>query len=83
MGVLGAAGFLQRGQSMTINYTAGVAEGLITIQRLSEEIGVPEATLRYWRQQGTGPKSARIGRRVMYRRADVEAWIQAQFDQPA
>jgi predicted DNA-binding transcriptional regulator AlpA len=27
-----------------------------------------------------GPKSGKLGRRVVYRRADVEAWIAAAFD---
>jgi hypothetical protein len=36
-------------------------------------------TVRYWRTIGYGPKSARIGRRVVYRRADVFAWIDSQF----
>ena len=39
----------------------------------------PVATLRYWRQQGVGPKSAKFGKHVLYRRADVEAWIAEQF----
>lgn len=35
----------------------------------------PEATVRYWRHIGYGPKGFRVGRRVLYRRADVEAWL--------
>ncbi len=38
-----------------------------------------EATLRYWRHRGDGPPSARIGRRVVYRVRDIEAFIDAQF----
>jgi predicted DNA-binding transcriptional regulator AlpA len=38
-----------------------------------------ESTLRYWRHKGEGPPSARIGRRVVYRVKDIEAWIDAQF----
>ena len=38
-----------------------------------------EATLRYWRHRSVGPPSARIGRRVVYRVSDIEAWIDAQF----
>ena len=64
---------------MTINYPAGPTDELITIQQLSDDLGVPQNTLRYWRSQGRGPNSARIGRRVMYRRADVERWINEQF----
>jgi predicted DNA-binding transcriptional regulator AlpA len=37
----------------------------------------PVATLRYWRHLGTGPNSFRLGRRVLYRRADLRAWIDA------
>jgi predicted DNA-binding transcriptional regulator AlpA len=34
------------------------------------------ATLRYWRCLGdSGPKSFKLGRRVLYHRADVERWI--------
>jgi predicted DNA-binding transcriptional regulator AlpA len=36
------------------------------------------ATLRYWRHLGTGPRSFRLARRVVYRLADVRAWIEAQ-----
>lgn len=52
---------------------------LIDLVEAAAELGRSEATLRYWRQQGTGPKSARIGRRVMYRRIDVEKWVEEQF----
>lgn len=41
----------------------------------------PEGTLAYWRHVGEGPKYARIGKRVLYRRADVVAWLEAQFEQ--
>jgi hypothetical protein len=34
-------------------------------------------TLRYWRALGEGgPASFKLGRRVMYRRADVEKWLE-------
>lgn len=36
-------------------------------------------TLKYWRYIGTGPRFARIGRRVVYRRSEVEAWLEEQF----
>jgi predicted DNA-binding transcriptional regulator AlpA len=54
---------------------------LMRIEEVSEETGIPVETLRYWRQRqkGEGPTSARIGRRVVYRAADVDAWINAQF----
>ena len=45
--------------------------------------GLPENTLRFWRHQGTGPKSARLGRRIVYRERDVTDWIDQQFSQLA
>lgn len=53
---------------------------LLRIEDVAEETGIPIDTLRYWRRQGTGPKAARIGRRVVYRARDVQDWIDAQFD---
>ena len=45
----------------------------------AEVAGVPESTMRWWRHVGYGPPSARLGRRVVYREADLLAWIEAQF----
>lgn len=52
---------------------------LLRLSEAAEVLGVPENTLRFWRTQGTGPPSAKIGRRVVYREADLKAWIDAQF----
>lgn len=52
---------------------------LMTIKEVSGETRVPEPTLRYWRHKNEGPRSFRIGRRVMYRRSDVEAWLDEQY----
>ena len=35
------------------------------------------STVRYWEHNGTGPKSFKVGRRRLYARADVEAWLKA------
>jgi predicted DNA-binding transcriptional regulator AlpA len=32
-------------------------------------------TLRRWRQEGRGPAYVKVGRKVMYRPSDVQAWI--------
>jgi hypothetical protein len=44
----------------------------LTPEDLSNVIGAPVATLRHWRMTGYGPKSAKIGWRVLYRRVDVD-----------
>lgn len=55
-------------------------EPLLRIEEVAEWTGVTPSTLRFWRHQGTGPKSAKLGRRVVYREAEVLAWIDEQFD---
>lgn len=44
----------------------------------SQYTGIPEATLRYWRHNHTGPASYCIGARVYYDIADVDAWVADQ-----
>lgn len=51
------------------------------IEQVSERTHVPEATLRYWRHLGDrGPKSFKVGRRVVYRKADVDEWLREQYN---
>lgn len=52
---------------------------LFTAEEAAEKIRSNAATLAYWRHIGKGPKWGKIGRRVVYRRSDVEAWIDEQF----
>jgi DNA-binding transcriptional MerR regulator len=56
---------------------------LLTISEAAELVRAPVATLRYWRHLGTGPRSFRLGRRVLYRAEDLRTWIDAQHDQAA
>jgi len=53
---------------------------LLTISEVAAIVRAPLATLRYWRHLGTGPRSFRLGRRVVYRARDLRAWIDAQAD---
>ncbi len=39
---------------------------------------LPDGTLRYYRHTGIGPSSFKLGRRVVYRRSEVERWIAEQ-----
>lgn len=52
---------------------------LLTPEDVSHMLGgVPEATLKRWRTQRTGPVALHIGRHVRYRRSAVEAWLGAK-----
>jgi DNA-binding transcriptional MerR regulator len=50
----------------------------MSTQQVAGETGIPAATLRYWRHADIGPASFTLGRRVVYRRAEVERWIAEQ-----
>ena len=58
-------------------------DALLTLPEVAERLRRPLATVRYWRATGIGPRSARVGGRVLVRESDLEAWIAQQFDQDA
>jgi len=45
---------------------------------LAEELGICVETLRRWADARRGPKFIRAGRKILYRRATVLAWLEAQ-----
>jgi len=45
---------------------------------LVEEYGIPEATWRWWRRRGVGPRSFKLGKTVFYDADDVAEWVEAQ-----
>jgi hypothetical protein len=49
-----------------------ISTELLTTAEVAVITRAPIATVRYWRHLGTGPRSFRVGRRVVYRRSEVE-----------
>jgi predicted DNA-binding transcriptional regulator AlpA len=54
---------------------------LLTSQEVAAQLRVPVKTLHHWRRDGKGPKGKKMGVRVVYREEDVQAWLDAQFDE--
>lgn len=52
---------------------------LLTVTEVADMTRLPEATIRWFRHAGKGPRSAKLGRRVVYRESDVLQWIEDQF----
>lgn len=48
---------------------------LRTIEEAAAQLRQPVPTLRYWRSQNRGPKAIKVGRRVLYRQEDLDAFI--------
>lgn len=47
----------------------------MTTAEVAELVRAPVSTVRYWRHIGHGPNSGKVGRRVLYERAEVERWL--------
>lgn len=65
------------------NGPVAAPDRLLTIDEAAERLHVPVSTLRYWRQVVQGPPALKIGRRVMFAPADLDAWIEQQRDTAA
>ena len=53
---------------------------LLTTDEAAEFLHLSLATLRHYIATSQAPRSAKIGRRRMFRKSDCEAWGQAKFD---
>lgn len=56
------------------------AMALLTMDEVGVVLKKSRAQLAWMRHNGSGPKSAKLGGRVMYREQDVIDWINAAFD---
>ena len=50
----------------------------LNTQQASEYLGIPAATLRWFRHTNQGPRSYRLGHRAFYDLADLQEWEAAQ-----
>jgi len=50
----------------------------LLIDEAADLIRTPKATLYAWRGQGIGPPARRVGKRLLYRRDELVAWVEAQ-----
>ncbi len=70
--------WFQEGTAVVITYAPSVAEQLLTTAQLAAYLQVPVATIHQWRYRGEGPRGAKVGKHLRWRRADVDAWLEAQ-----
>lgn len=57
--------------------TVDTVEVLLCVDDVAAMTGIARQTLYKWRSDGSrrGPRATIIGRRLRYRREDVEAWL--------
>lgn len=59
-------------------------ESTLTPIKAARYLGISEASLRLWRSEGRGPRFFKAGEKLIrYRRADLDAWIEARLSVPA
>jgi excisionase family DNA binding protein len=49
----------------------------LTTKEVADLLRTPLETVHYWHRVGKGPRSFKVGRRRLFARSDVEAFIQA------
>lgn len=56
------------------------ASDFLTNEDIAQLVRVPVSTVRYWKHMGEGPRSMKVGRRVLHRREDVEVWLASKYE---
>lgn len=51
---------------------------LMTVNEVAEYLRVPTATIYAWRKHGAGPDGFKVGRHKIFRRADIDAWLETR-----
>ena len=64
-------------QPSQIGGRGAVSNKYLTTEEVAELCRTSPETVRYWKHVGKGPKSFKLGRRVLYAADDVEAFIEA------
>ena len=58
------------------------ADELMTEQEAAAHLGVSVSGMRKWRARQTGPKYAKFGKIIRYRRSDLDAFVQSRIVTP-
>lgn len=57
---------------------AAVVLDRVNNEKAAAYLGISAKTLNNWRHQGKGPRFLRIGNRVMYRRKDLDSYLETR-----
>lgn len=61
-----------------MSVTETLLADFLTQGEAAAELRVCERTLDRWRRLDEGPPITRLGRRILYRRSSVQAWLRAR-----
>ncbi len=63
---------------MTTSATLFTARRCLDVKETGAFLGICPRTLDNWRSQGRGPRYIRVGRRIVYRVEDLEAYLESR-----
>ena len=55
-----------------------IRNDLLTTEEAAAHVGVSPRTLERYRVTGAGPRFLKVGRKVLYRLADLDAWLESR-----
>lgn len=64
--------------SLLMEATPEIASEFMTVDQLSAYIKIEPGTIYNWKQLGLGPRRTKVGKRVLFAKVDVDAWIAEQ-----
>jgi hypothetical protein len=60
------------------NVTDKLLADFLTQVEVAAELKICERTLDRWRRLGEGPPITKLGRRILYRRSSLQAWLRGR-----
>lgn len=57
-----------------------MTDELLTLEEVAVIIRHSPRTIYNWRLTGDAPRAIKCGRRLLFRRSDVEAWLEARTE---
>ncbi len=56
---------------------------LMTTEEVADYLRTTPGTVHYWRSTGKGPKAIKVGRRLLFRLSDIDAFVSRYESDPA
>ena len=57
-----------------------VYDPLLTVDQVSDWLGVPKGTLYQWRSRSRGPRAIKLGNGIRYRRSEIDRYLDLHTD---
>jgi excisionase family DNA binding protein len=67
-------------ETPALSMVATSYDPLLTIEEVSDWLGIPRGTLYQWRTRKLGPRAIKVGGALRYRRAEVESYLDQHTD---